>query len=112
MSRPFTRTRGHAPSRRRPRTSRALITGLACLGVCAGLAWGEPARAAEPPAAATATTTAAATTAAVALTIDAAAQRAADLSPIARRARAERGTVAARQVEADFYLPANPNVAA
>ncbi len=44
----------------------------------------------------------------VALDIEEAARRAADASPLVRRARAQREAVVARRVEADFLLPANP----
>jgi cobalt-zinc-cadmium efflux system outer membrane protein len=47
----------------------------------------------------------------LALSIDDAANRAADTSPLVRRARAERGATEARRVEADLILPANPGVA-
>ncbi|HVZ72353.1 MAG TPA: TolC family protein [Polyangia bacterium] len=44
----------------------------------------------------------------VALDIDEAARRAAEASPVARRARAQRGSVEARRVEAGLLLPSNP----
>jgi cobalt-zinc-cadmium efflux system outer membrane protein len=45
------------------------------------------------------------------LTIDDAARRATEASPLVRRARAEGGVVEARRVEADLFFPANPGVA-
>jgi outer membrane protein, heavy metal efflux system len=49
--------------------------------------------------------------AAVALDMEEAARRAAEASPIARRARAQRGSVEARRVEADRIMPSNPAAA-
>lgn len=46
----------------------------------------------------------------VSLTIEDAAARAAEISPLVRRARAERGATEARRVEADILLPSNPGV--
>ncbi|HVX94612.1 MAG TPA: TolC family protein [Polyangia bacterium] len=48
----------------------------------------------------------------VTLDIEEAARRAADASPLVRRARAQLDAVAARKVEADLLLPSNPVVAA
>jgi cobalt-zinc-cadmium efflux system outer membrane protein len=48
----------------------------------------------------------------LALDIEEAARRAADASPLVRRARAQREATAARRVEADLLLPSNPVVAA
>jgi cobalt-zinc-cadmium efflux system outer membrane protein len=55
---------------------------------------------------------AAATLPNVTLDIEEAARRAADASPLVRRARAQLDAVAARKVEADLLLPSNPVVAA
>jgi cobalt-zinc-cadmium efflux system outer membrane protein len=45
------------------------------------------------------------------LSLDEAAARAAEQSPLVRRARAQRGVTEARRVEADMLLPTNPGVA-
>jgi outer membrane protein, heavy metal efflux system len=47
----------------------------------------------------------------VSLRIDEAAARAAELSPLVRRARAQRSATEARRVEADLLLPSNPGAA-
>jgi len=46
----------------------------------------------------------------VTLDIDQAARRAAEVSPVVRRARADRGAAEARRVEADILFPSNPAV--
>jgi hypothetical protein len=46
----------------------------------------------------------------VALDIDQAARRAGEMSPLVRRARADRGAAEARRVEADLLFPSNPAV--
>jgi cobalt-zinc-cadmium efflux system outer membrane protein len=80
-----------------PRLGAAVVLSTIAVLTAVLLAAPTPARAAEAQT--------------VALSIDEAANRAADTSPLVRRARAERGATEARRVEADLILPANPGVA-
>jgi cobalt-zinc-cadmium efflux system outer membrane protein len=93
MSRPTGRTWGAA-------TFRRVLVPLT-LFAYVSLPFGQ-ARAAEDSATPSASLT---------LDLEEAARRAAEASPLARRAHAQRGTVEARRVEADLLLPANPGVA-
>jgi cobalt-zinc-cadmium efflux system outer membrane protein len=89
---------------RRPRrtwgatTSRWALVPLTIITLCPT----APARAGEGPSTSSPSVT---------LDVEEAARRAAEASPVARRARALRGTVEARRVGADHLLPSNPGVA-
>jgi cobalt-zinc-cadmium efflux system outer membrane protein len=95
MVRRFGRASGYVPTSRKLIIPLAVAAGL-CPSVCVG-PWAARADEGEAPV--------------LALDIEEAARRAADASPLVRRARAQREATAARRVDADILLPSNPVVA-